>query len=101
MARLLLILAFAVSVVACGGSAEPVVDTQGTVQYGNLETGWWYIEADSGVVYTPFPLPDEFKVAGLRVQASLLLLEDTASFFPGTYVRIVSIEKLAVAAGGN
>jgi hypothetical protein len=101
MARLLLLLAFAVSVVACGGSAEPVVETQGIVQYQNLETGWWYIEADSGVMYTPFPLPDEFQVAGLRVQASLVLLKDTASFFPGTYVRIVSIEKLAGAAGGN
>ena len=54
MARLLLLLAFAVSVVACGGSAEPVVETQGIVQYQDLETGWWYIEADSGVRYTPF-----------------------------------------------
>jgi hypothetical protein len=40
-------------------------------------------------------LPDEFKVAGLRVQASLLLLTDTASFFPGTFVRIVSVAQLA------
>ena len=93
--------AFAVSVVACGGSADPVVETPGTVRYGNLETGWWDIEADSGVLYTPFPLPDEFKVAGLRGQASLVLLKETASAFPGTYVRIVSIEKLAGAAGAN
>jgi len=101
MGRLLLLLAFALSFVACGGAAEPVVETRGTVQYGNLETAWWFIEADSGVLYTPFPLPEEFKVAGLRVQASLLLLTDTVSFFPGTYVRIVSIEKLAAAAGGG
>ncbi len=99
MGRLLLLLAL--SFVACGGGVEPVVEIRGTVQYGNLETGWWCIEADSGVLYTPFPLPDEFKLAGLRVQASLLLLTDTVSYFPGTYVRIVSIEKLAATPGGG
>ena len=103
MVRLLLLLAFALSFVACGGTAEPgtVVATRGTVMNDPvLEGGWWYIQADSGEKYTPFPLPDGFKVPGLRVQASLVLLKDTVSVYPGTYVRILSIEKLAGGAVG-
>ena len=103
MVRLLLLLAFALSFVACGGTAEPstVVATRGTVMNDPvLEGGWWSIRADSGETYTPFPLPDEFRVPGLRVQASLELLKDTASVYPGIYVRILSIEKLAVGASG-
>ena len=99
--RGLLVLTVVVSTVACGGTSEQVVETQGVVQQdAQLEGGWWYIHADSGENFTPFPLPDEFKVPGLRVQASMVLLKDTASVFPGTYVRIVGIEKLAVASGG-
>ena len=101
MVRLLLLLALALSFVACGGTTEPVVETRGTVMNDPiLEGGWWYIQADSGEKYTPFPLPDGFKVPGLRVQASLELLKDTVSVYPGTYVRILSIEKLAGGAVG-
>jgi hypothetical protein len=104
MVRPLLLLAFALSFVACGGTAEPgvtVVATRGTVMNDPvLEGGWWYIQADSGEKYTPLPLPDEFKVPGLRVQASLEMLKGQGGFLPGPYVRILSIEKLAVAEGG-
>jgi len=102
MFKWILLCVLALSVVACGGSSsDQVIETRGVVQYdAQLEGGWWYIQADTGETYTPFPLPAEFKVAGLRVQASMVLLKDTVSVYPGTWVRIVSMEKLAVAAGG-
>jgi hypothetical protein len=62
---------------------------------------WWQTQADSDEKYTPFPLPDEFKVAGLGVQESLVLLKGALSVYPGTYVRILSIEKVAVASIGT
>jgi hypothetical protein len=103
MVRVLLLLAFALSFVACGGTAEPgtVVATRGTVMNDpNLEGGWWYIQADSGEKYTPLPLPDKFKVPGLAVQASMELLKDVGGFLPGPFVRILSIEVLPVGASG-
>ena len=101
MFKWLLLCVIALSTVACGGSSEQVVETRGVVQSRpDLESGWWYIETATGEKYTPFPLPDEFKVPGLNVQVSMVLLKDTASVFPGIYVRVIGIEKLAVAAGG-
>ena len=100
MFKWLLLCVLALSTVACGGTSENVVESRGVVQYQNLEGGWWYIQTDAGEKYTPFPLPDEFKIPGLNVQVSMVLLKDTASVYPGIHVRIVAIEKLAVAAGG-
>lgn len=100
MFKWILACALALSTVACGGTSEQVVETRGVVQsQPDLEGGWWYIQADSGEKYTPFPLPDDFKVPGLTVQVSMVLLKDTAGVLPGIYVRIIGIEKLAVAAG--
>ena len=97
----LLLCVIALSTVACGGTSEQVVETRGVVQHdAQLEGGWWYIQTETGDKYTPFPLPDEFKIPGLIVQVSMVLLKDMAGFYPGIYVRIVGIEKLAVAAGG-
>lgn len=100
MFKWLLPCVLALSAVACGGTSDQVVETRGVVHYQDLETGWWYIETATGEKYTPFPIPDEFKIPGLNVQVSMVLLKDTASVFPGIYVRIIGIEKLAVAAGG-
>ncbi len=101
MFKWLLLCVLALSTVACGGTSEQVVETRGVVrQDAQLEGGWWYIQTETGDKYTPFPLPDEFKVPGLNVQVSMVLLNDMAGFYPGIYVRIIGIEKLAVAAGG-
>ena len=98
MFKWMLLCILALSTVACGGTSEQVVEARGVVQSRpDLEGGWWYIQADSGEKYTPLPLPDEFKVPGLTVQVSMVLLKDTASVYPGIYVRIIGIEKLAVA----
>jgi len=103
MAKWILLCVLALSVVACGGSstdqADQVVDVRGVVQFDGLEGGWWSIKADNGVIYTPFPLPDEFKFHGLKVQASMVILKDCISVYPGTYVRIAHIEGLYGPAG--
>ena len=99
MLKWLLLSVLALSTVACGGSSEQIVETRGVVRsVPDLEGGWWYIETATGEKYTPFPLPDEFKIPGLNVQVSMVLLKDGASVYPGIYVRIIGIEKLAVAA---
>jgi hypothetical protein len=100
MFKWLLLGVLGLSVVACGGTPEQIVETRGVVQYQNLEGGWWYIQSDTGEKYTPLPLPDEFKDPGLHVQASMVLLKDTVSVYPGPFVRIIKIEKLAIGAGG-
>jgi hypothetical protein len=100
MFKWLLLSVLVLSTVACG-SADPVIQTRGVVQHdAQLEGGWWYIQTATGERYTPFPLPDPYKVPGMNVEVSMALLQDTASVYPGIYVRIISIEVLAVGAGG-
>lgn len=101
MVKWLLALTIAFSLVACGGASEQVITTDGVVKADlSLEGGWWYIEAPSGEKYTPFPMPEANKVQGMQVRVSMVVLQDRASVYPGTYVRIVSIEQLAAGAGG-
>jgi hypothetical protein len=101
MSKWLLLCVLALSTVACGGTPDQIVKTDGVVKADlNLEGGWWYIEAPTGEQYTPFPMPEAFKVQGMAVRVSMVLLQDWASYYPGTYVRIVAIEQLAVGAGG-
>lgn len=101
MSRGVLFFVLVLSATACGGTPDPVVKTDGVVKADlNLEGGWWYIEAPTGEKYTPFPMPDAFKVQGMAVRVSMVLLQDQAGVYPGTYVRVVSIEQLATGAGG-
>lgn len=104
MLRLTLLLVLAFPVVACGaptsGTPGTNVDIQGTVEFSNIEGGWWFILADSGETYTPTNLSADFKVPGTRVRASLVVQPDVVGFVPGPFVVITRIERLPAASGG-
>lgn len=104
MLHLVLLLALALPVVACGGpnSGTPAntVDIQGTVEFSSIEGGWWFLRADSGETYTPTNLSSEFKVPGIRVRATLVVQPDVVGFVPGPFVVIDRIERLPAASGG-
>lgn len=47
---------------------ENVIVTTGTVQYVDLEGGFYGLVADDGTRYDPSGLPEEFEEDGLRVE---------------------------------
>ncbi len=67
----------------------------GTIQYIDLEGGFYGIIADNGKHYFPINLPDEFRVEGLRVRFTAIMRNDVATIYMwGTPVEILKIEKL-------
>ncbi len=72
-----------------------VFTTTGTVQFIDLEGGFYGIVADDGSHYEPFGLPSEFQIDGLRVRFTARILKDAVSIYMwGTPIEILKIEEL-------
>ena len=92
----LALLAAAALVLACGcidgGPAEETVTASGTVNYVDLEGGFYGIVADDGARYLPQNLPAEFAEDGLGVTFTAKVLEDVATIQQwGTPIEIIEI----------
>lgn len=74
---------------------EDVIQTTGTVQYVQLEGGFYGIVAEDGTKYDPTNLPDEFEEDGLRVRFRAELKEDVLGFHMwGKIVELLEIQRL-------
>jgi hypothetical protein len=82
------------------GPAKETVAVSGTVQYIDLEGGFYGIVADDGARYLPLNLPEMFAEDGLAVTAEVVVKEDVATIQQwGTPVEIVTIRSEGQAAG--
>lgn len=68
----------------------------GTMQYVELEGGFWVIEGTTGsgpsATYRPINLPASFQVDGQRVEARVVIRDDLGSIYmQGTAVELRSI----------
>jgi hypothetical protein len=71
---------------------EYIVGT-GTIQYFDLEGGFYGIVSDDGEQYLPLNLSSEFEEDGLCVQFTVELVEDHFSFIMwGVLVDIIDLE---------
>lgn len=72
-----------------------MVKARGTVQFIELEGGFYGIVTDDGKKYLPLTLGEPFQQDGLRVAFTARVRNDMASIYMwGTLVEIVEIEKL-------
>jgi hypothetical protein len=55
------------------------VAVTGTVQYLDIEGGFYAIQGDDGVTYDPLDLPSDYRVPGLRVRAVGVVRDDVAT----------------------
>lgn len=70
----------AVCICGCLGEPEPpTVSGAGTVQYIDLEGGFYGIVADDGTQYLPLNLPEEFSENNLTVEFDAVIREDVAT----------------------
>ena len=77
---LLLATVAAVCVCGCLGEPEPsTVTGEGTVQYIDLEGGFFGIVADDGTRYLPLNLPEEFSEDGLAIEFTGIIREDVVT----------------------
>ena len=94
---LLAIVALALGFSACRGSRNESGDLEssGTVQYVDLEGGFYGIVTDDGHRWDPTNLSDEFKVDGLRVRVRATPATGRmGTHMWGTIVEIEEIERL-------
>ena len=103
--------AFALMVLACAPQAPmepwlqavPEAEVQGApvrvvgvVEHSELEGGFFLIRGSDGKAYDPMNLPDEFRKAGLPIEADVVLRPDQASIRQvGSIVQVVRIRKRA------
>lgn len=72
-----------------------VIEATGTVQYIEVEGGFYGLVADDGTKYDPSGLPDGFQEDGLRVAFSAEPRENVlTSRMWGQVVRLIEIERL-------
>lgn len=84
---------------ACASPTTPelppgAIRVNGTVQYYNLEGGFWAVRGDDGVAYDPIAgLPAAFQRENLRVMLVAKIRTDMGSIhMVGPLVEILSIE---------
>lgn len=66
----------------------------GTIGFVDVEGGVWVMRGDDGVTYDPIVLPPEFRLDGLRVEATLRIRGDLFSTdMVGVVVEILSIRR--------
>lgn len=76
-------------------SRNGMIEGTGTVQYVDLEGGFYGLVADDGTRYDPSVLPEAFQEDGLRVSFRLEPREDVLTTrMWGQVVRLVEIERL-------
>ena len=72
-----------------------ILSGKGTINYINLEGGFYGITADDGQKYLPKELAREFRVDGLRVRFQVKILTGVATIYMwGTPVEALSIERV-------
>lgn len=81
--------------VVLGDTTDTLMLT-GTMQYVELEGGFWVIEGTAGsnssATYRPINLPASFQIDGQRVQARAVVRDDLGSIYmQGTAVELRSI----------
>lgn len=69
-----------------------MIRIQGKVNYFNLETGFWGIEATNGQKYLPINMPEQLKSRGKSIQCTVVKVPGDSFFQWGEMVRIVSFE---------
>lgn len=75
-----------------GENGDTISDKTGTIQYVDLEGGFYGIVDDHENRYGPVNLPEEFKEHGLRVKFSGIILMDTANTHMwGTIIELTDI----------
>jgi hypothetical protein len=85
--------------IACGSPTSPSVPAgairvTGTVQFYDLEGGFWAVKGDDGIIYDPKDgLPAKFQVQNRRVTMVAKVRTDLGSIhMVGPIVEIISIE---------
>lgn len=96
---MILLLAAGMAASACtsGNNAtnEDVIETTGTVQYVDLEGGFYGLVAEDGTRYDPSGLPEEFQEDGLPVRFRAEPRENVLTTrMWGEVVRLIEIERL-------
>ncbi|MEX2400540.1 MAG: hypothetical protein WD423_07185 [Rhodothermales bacterium] len=72
-----------------------MIEATGTVQYVDVEGGFYGLVADDGSKYDPSGLPDDFQEDGLRVAFTAEPRENVlTSRMWGQVVRLIEIERL-------
>lgn len=99
MRTILLVLSLTALSLACASSNRTadgdVIEESGTVQFVELEGGFYGIVADDGQRYDPTNLDETFEEDGLRVRFRAREREDLMSVrMWGTIIEIMSIERL-------
>jgi hypothetical protein len=100
---------FALLVLACAPQATtepwlqavPEAEVQGApvrvvgvVEHSELEGGFYLIRGSDGKAYDPMNLPDEFRKAGLPIEADVIVRPDQVSIRQvGSIVQVVRIRK--------
>lgn len=102
--RLLFVMLIAAALAACAtgnnsadeNASDPdVIEGTGTVQFIDLEGGFYGIVADDGSRYDPSDLPAEFQEDGLRVEFRAERREGVVTMrMWGQVVRLIEIERL-------
>lgn len=99
MRILMISLALSLVAAACSSTQRSgegdILEGTGTVQYIEVEGGFYGIVADDGRQFDPRDLNESYKEDGLRVHFRLREVEDAVSIrMWGTIVEIISIERL-------
>jgi len=90
-----ILLAVGLFSVFTGEEVDTITDKIGTIQYIDLEGGFYGIVDDNGNKYDPVNLQDEFQEDGLRVKFSFKVLTDTASTHMwGTLIELTDIQEI-------
>ena len=91
----LTLLMFAITPVGCAGTDKDVISGKGTIEFINLEGGFYGIVGDDAKNYDPLNLSQEFQVDGLRISFQVKERKDVDTFHMwGIPVEIIEIEKL-------
>ena len=91
----------AVLIAACASPTAPVLppgamQVVGTVQFFNLEGGFWAVRGDDGITYDPIGgLSPQFQQENLRVKMVARVRPDMAGIhMVGPLVEVLSIDRL-------
>ncbi|MHC1745715.1 MAG: hypothetical protein AB9895_01065 [Negativicutes bacterium] len=93
VAILTFILVMGMVVCSAGILSPEMVNFTGTVNYIDLEGGFWGIVAADGKKYDPLNLPMEFKKEGLRVHVEGVVKNVIGIHMWGTVIEITVINK--------
>lgn len=99
MRILVVLFSFSLLCIGCSSTQRngdgDILEGTGTVQYIELEGGFYGIVGDDGRQYDPVDLDEAYKEDGLRVHFRARTVEDMASIrMWGTIVNLVSIERI-------